>query len=778
MLRSRAKSQAEKFLQILSGERVLPSRTLIQNASSQLSAAGAQVATLTNQLQASRPTLNQLVSRVSSAIQPVVESATSEVQVGVQPLLNRVSGYLTQVDTQWQQFIQTRVDPLFGQTRDQQFGVLATGLSDAEKDINRRLLVALGNLGVAAAATTIFTPLALVNAGAMVWSFLPMYKRGVQVLVKEHRLTYNIVLMGAQAAMILGGHFVAGSIAVLVVSGANKIILRTEDHFRRDISEALGQQPSTVWRLVDGVEIKTPLASIRQGDLLVFSAGEVVAVDGTITEGHASIDQHRLTGESQPVEKTRGDQVLASTMLLTGKIQVVVQRTGIETSAAQIAVILQRVGQSRISFTSRMQNFVDGMALPMLTIGGIALATLGTGGAAAVMSVGVGSVARFGGPIAMLNYLNVAARHGVLIKDARSLEILKKVDTIVFDKTGTLTLERPQIRRIHRFPIRLRKTEAPDTDYGWLLTEEELLCYAAAVEQKQSHPIAQAILTESQMRGLMPPQIDDTTLNIGYGIKGQVTKLLGSGSQPTAYEGGSEQLMIHVGSQRFMELEGVALPAELTDLQNQCHAEGHSLVVVALDHQVVGAIELHPTLRPEAHAAITTLRERGLELYILSGDHATPTRRLAEELGIEHYIAGVLPQEKAEVIERLKAEGRTVCFIGDGINDSLGLFKADTSVSLRGASTLATDTAQIVLMSQDLRQMAFLLTLAKEFDQSLQQLFTLTLIPVSTVVASTFLLGTGINFATFAWQLGMLSGIGMGFLPLQKYPSEPSNQTR
>ena len=167
-----------------------------------------------------------------------------------------------------------------------------------------------------------------------------------------------------------------------------------------------------------------------------------------------------------------------------------------------------------------------------------------------------------------------------------------------------------------------------------------------------------------------------------------------------------------------------------------------------------------------------------MELYILSGDHATPTRRLAEELGIEHYIAGVLPQEKAEVIERLKAEGRTVCFIGDGINDSLGLFKADTSVSLRGASTLATDTAQIVLMSQDLRQMAFLLTLAKEFDKSLQQLFTLTFIPVSTVVASTFLLGTGINFATFAWQLGMLSGIGMGFLPLQKYPSEPSNQTR
>lgn len=723
-----------------------------------------QTETLTARLQAMQ----------QAALQPLLDEVTTLYKSGqtqAAPLLNALSAYLTKADDQWQIFVQTRIDPLLGGTRGQQMSALGIQVSPAEKDINRRLILAAGNIGVALAATHLFLPLVVVNIGLTVWLGLPMYQRGYEALVKEHRLTYPVVLIGAQLAIIAGGHFVPGSVAMFVVSATNKIINRTEDHFRRNIVDALGQQPRTVWLLVNGVEVETPLAAIRQADVLVIGAGETIAVDGVIDAGAAIIDQHRLTGEAQPAEKALGDAVLASTVVLSGKIQVQVQKTGRETSAAQIAVILQRVARTRIIFNSRVQNFVDGMTLPVLVVGGTALLTLGTEAAAAIMSVGVGSVARFGGPLSMLNYLNVAARRGLLIKDARSLEMLKNVDTVIFDKTGTLTLEQPHVSQIH---LCQDQSNQP-------ISEDLLLCYAAAAESKQSHPIAKAIMTAVHARGLTVPAIEEAHLEMGYGMKVRLphadihTLPDSDGLSGETSLQGTERL-IHVGSRRFMEMEGIAVPAELEAVQEACHLQGHSLVLVALDQGVVGGIELRPTVRPEAQEAIAGLRQRGLALYIISGDHQAPTQQLAQALGIEHYFAGVLPQDKAGLVEQLKAEGRKVCFVGDGINDALALGKADVSVSLRGASTLATDTAQVVLMSQDLRQLEFLLNLGREFEQSLNWLFRITVIPVSAVAVSTFFLHTGIYTSLLVWQLGVLSGIGMGFLPLWKHPQKPEGE--
>jgi Cu2+-exporting ATPase len=696
-------------------------------------------------------------------IQPLMTELTplyQEVREEAAPFLNKIGGYLRKLDEQWQTFVHTRIDPLLGGARGQQLTDLGIQMSAAEKDINRRLILAAGNIGVALLAAQVFLPLAALYIGLIAWLGMPMFQRSYLALVQERRLTYPIVLLGAELAIILGGHFVAGSVAMFIIVSSNKLINRTEDHFRRNITDALGQQPRTVWRLVNGAEVDTPLEDIRQTDVLLIGAGEMIAVDGVIIDGAAMIDQHRLTGEAQPAEKTVGDEVLASTVVLSGKIRVQVQKTGKETSAAQIAVILQRVARTRLAFSSRVENFVDGMTLPMLGLGGIAWLTLGTEAAAAIMSVAAGSVARFGGPLSMLSYLNIAARHGLLIKDARSFEILKKVDMIIFDKTGTLTLEQPQVSRIHLCQKRSRRKRKPP------VSEELLLRYAAAAESKQSHPIAKAIMTAVQARGLTVPAISDAHLEIGYGIKVRV-------AHDDSARLFRRRHWVRVGSRRFMEMEGIAVPTELESVQEACHAQGHSLVLVALNKQVAGAIELQPTIRPEAQQAIAALRRREFGLYIISGDHAAPTRQLAQQLGIEHYFAGVLPQDKADRVEQLKAEGRTVCFVGDGINDGLALGKADVSVSLRGASTLATDTAQVVLMSQDLRQLEFLLHLAREFDKSLGWLFRLTLVPVGIVVISTFAFHTGIYVALLIWQLGVMSGIGLGLLPLLKYPAKP-----
>jgi len=715
-------------------------------------------------------------ARPHSKIHSLIEKARDVYHSGQEqtaPLLNDVGDYLTDVDNRWQLFVHTRIDPLLGGKRSQQLGELGIQMSTVEKSINRRLLFSVGNMGIAWAATNVLPPLALINAGMMVWLGMPIYQRGWQTLINEKRLTYPVVLAGAAATTILSGQYIPGSVMMFAITATNKVINRTEDHFRRNVVDALGQQPSSVWRLRDNVAVETPLSEVHHGDVLLVGAGEMIAVDGTIIEGAATVDQHRLTGESQPAEKTVGDEALASTMVLSGKIRVHVQKTGQETSAAQIAAILQNVSRSRINFSSRMDNFADSMTVPMLSLGGMALLAMGPVSAAAIMSVGVGSLARVGVPLATLNYLNVAAQRGLLIKDARSLELLKNVNTFVFDKTGTLTLEQPQVHDFHLCVPGCR----PESE-EWLQAENLLLAVAAAAETRQSHPIAKAISSAAKERKLIIPEIENAHLELGYGIKvrlaaHQIERLLHDESPFRALLRTENDCHVWVGSWRFLEMEGIAVPAELAIVQEKCHAQGHSLVLVAINDSVAGALELRPTVRPEAREAIAELRKHGMALYIISGDSEAPTRQLAQSLGIEHYYAGVLPQQKAGLVEELKANGNRVCFVGDGINDAIAMGRADVSVSLLGASTLATDTAQIVLMNQDLKLLAFMLRMASEFDNSLGSLFRATLVPVSAAVASTFLLQTGTYTALLIWQMGIASGIGMGFQPLWKYRQRP-----
>lgn len=239
----------------------------------------------------------ELLSRLQQAnVQPLVAKVRESYLSGQEqalPLLNHMGDYLTELDDRWQLFVHTRIDPLLGGERSQQLSELNIQMSAAEKDINRRLLFSVGNMGIAWVATHFFPPLALFNAGMMVWLGLPIYRRGWQTLVEERRLTYPVVLAGAAATILLGGQYVPGSVMMFAIIATNKLVNRTEDHFRRSIVDALGQQPRTVWRLRGDVAVETPLAEIERGDLLVVGAGEMIAVDGVIVEGAAVVDQHR-----------------------------------------------------------------------------------------------------------------------------------------------------------------------------------------------------------------------------------------------------------------------------------------------------------------------------------------------------------------------------------------------------------------------------------------------------------------------------------------------------
>jgi Cu2+-exporting ATPase len=276
-----------------------------------------------------------------------------------------------------------------------------------------------------------------------------------------------------------------------------------------------------------------------------------------------------------------------------------------------------------------------------------------------------------------------------------------------------------------------------------------VLTFAAAAEHKQSHPIARAIVQEATHQQLTIPPINDAAYEVGYGLKVQIN-----------------DTQVRVGSRRFMQHEAIAIPPAIQAVQQECHDAGQSLVYVAVDSHLAGAIELHPTIRPEARRIIRGLQQRGLEVVIISGDHAQPTLKLAQELGIVRFFAEVLPEEKASLIDRLQAEGRTVCFVGDGINDSIALKKAQVSVSLRGATTIAIDTAQIILTDKSLRQLVTVFELADQLDVTMQRNLLFATLPGSVNVFGVYLLGTGLlNAACLSW-LGLTMGMTNTMLPM------------
>ena len=482
---------------------------------------------------------------------------------------------------------------------------------------------------------------------------------------------------------LAGGYFFLFGLNTFVFLLARTLLDKVKRDSRADYTDIFRQQARTVWVRVDGEEIERRLDAVKVDDLVSIAAGQTIPVDGRIAEGAATIDQHILTGEAVPAEKGVGDAVFALTVVLSGKIWVRVEKTGAATAAAQVARVLSNTVDFKTGRQLRAEHVADRLVAPTFLSGLVAWPLLGAGAGAALLDAHPKYKTTLASSLGLLNYFKLAAREGLLIKDGRTLELLNDVDTVVFDKTGTLTLGQPHVRRLYT-----RGSHAA----------ADILRLAAAAEQHQSHPVAAAIMHAARTRGLSVPSIDEAEYKLGYGIT--VT---------------AERSVVCVGSMRFMEMEGIALPPAMVELQTRCHGEGHSLVLVAIDGDVAGAIELHTTVRPEAKLIVQGLRRRNItSMYIISGDHETPTRRLAETLGIEHYFAETLPENKAALIEGLQQAGKVICYVGDGINDSIAMKKSHVSVSLRGASTLAVDTAEVILLDESLNQLGRLFDIARE----------------------------------------------------------------
>ncbi|MBV7335708.1 heavy metal translocating P-type ATPase [Chloroflexi bacterium TSY] len=595
---------------------------------------------------------------------------------------------------------------------------------------------------ISAASTTIaligdifFPPLSLLSVPGGLYATRALFRDGWRMLVREGKVTVDLLVIGIHLVSLINGYFFLFCLNTFVGLCTRNLVSKVKQDSRTTYIDVFRHQTNTVWIYVDGVEIETSIESLAIKDLIVIAAGQTIPVDGTIVEGTATIDQHILTGESVPAEKEKGDTVFALTLVLAGKIIVSVEKTGEATAAAQIAQILNDTVDFKTGRQLWAEDLADQLVLPTLFLGLLVLPLNGLNSAMALVDVHPKYKTTLTTSLGILNYFNLAAKQGILIKDGRTLELLNEVDTVVFDKTGTLTIEQPHVGEIH-------------TCAGY--TIDEILQAAAAAEQHQSHPIAKAILLAAAARSLTVPAIDKSEYKMGYGLF-------------VAFE----KRQIHVGSIRFMRVEGIPIPPAMQEAQDECYHQGHSLVLVAIDGQIAGAIELHATLRPEVKSVLEGLRKRNINsFYIVSGDHEAPTRNLAEMLGIDHYFAETLPEDKAQLIEQLQNEGKVICYVGDGINDSIALKQAHVSVSLRGASTLATDTAEVILMDESLKQLCVLFDIANDFNTNMLTTMSAIFVPSLLCLGGVFFWQFGFLHTRIFNVTGLAAGVTTAMLPL------------
>jgi Cu2+-exporting ATPase len=627
-----------------------------------------------------------------------------------------------------------RVVPFLGDVRNQQLEEFSSDgpreISPVEKLNNRNLAIAISSLGFAAAGRLFYPPLLLLSLLSILYIAQFAFFSGLNSLLKERKVTVDLLSAVTKIFLVLKGYLFLGSFSIFLFTINRKLLSKITNSSKKNIIDVFKQQPSSVWVVHNGVELEVPFETLKADDIVIVNAGGIIPVDGHIVKGIASIDQHVLTGESQPIEKGVGIKVFALTLVLSGKIHIQVEKTGSETTAAQIAQVLNQTINTKTDIQLWSKEMSDKTVLPTFLLSGLAFPFYGSVTSIAILHSHFKFRATIASSIGLLNYLNLASHKGLLIKDGRTFERLKRVDTIVFDKTGTLTKEQPVVGQIYS-----------NGEYS----KDEILIYAAAAESKQTHPIAKAILQKAKEQQLKLPAIDEASYKVGYGLTVTVNDRL-----------------IRVGSIRFFEQERINITPKIRHIYKHCHEQGHPIVLVAIDNMAIGAIELQASLRLGVKTVIHELRQRNIKsMYIISGDHEAPTKRLAEQLEIDDYFAETLPENKADLIEQFQKEGKSVCYIGDGINDSIALNKADVSISIRGASTVATDAAQIILMDQSLNQLTYLFDMAQQFDTNMKTTVAVVVAPSLISLGGALFLSPHLGLIqSFFWpQIGLMAGL-------------------
>lgn len=423
--------------------------------------------------------------------------------------------------------------------------------------------------------------------------------------------------------------------------------------------------------------ILVPIHEVKSGDIVVVGAGEIVPVDGHVMSGEAMLNQISMTGEAEPVRKGRGDRVLSGTVVEEGRIKVWAEHVGEETTTARIRAYIESSLAEKSSLQLEASKMADGLVPITL---GLAIFSYVVSRditrLASVLQADYSCALKLATPVAFKSSIGSAGKIGIIIKGAKSLEALHEADTFLFDKTGTLTKGELEVVEVHSF--------SPE----W--SETAILNLAASAEEHYFHPVAQAIVKAAKEREFVHMHHDEVEFIVAHGVKTEV-------------EGKS----VVIGSRHFLEDdERVNFAAHKLELQGYL-AKGYMPLYIGYDGELLGVVMLRDEIRHNAKETLARLKRSGVkEIVMLTGDSHEKAKEVAEEIGVDRYFADLLPTQKAEILEKLMAEGRKVAFVGDGINDAPALMKAHAGIGMHKGADIAKASADVVLLRDDIAAVA------------------------------------------------------------------------
>lgn len=496
-------------------------------------------------------------------------------------------------------------------------------------------------------------------------------------------------------------YFESSAVIITLILLGKYLEARAKGKTSEAIRKLMGLQAKTARVVRDEQEIDVPISDVVVGDIVVVRPGEKIPVDGEVVSGTSSVDESMLTGESIPVDKGPGDLVVGATINKHGAFRFRATKVGADTALAQIIKVVEDAQGSKAPI-QRMADTISGIFVPVVV--GIATLTfivwyLVTGNAeqaiinmTAVLVIACPCALGLATPTSIMVGTGKGAENGILFKGGEHLENAHRVQDVILDKTGTITKGEPAVTDVIVFP-------------DWRGAEEELLTLAASVEQASEHPLGQAIVNHAKEKGLELAVAADFQAIPGHGIVARAA---------------DKQVL--VGNRKLLKEQGIDFESHLETLE-QLEEQGKTAMLVATDGQAAGIIAVADTVKPESAAAIAALQEMGLGVYMITGDNWRTARAIAEQVGIkqDHVFAEVLPEHKAEAVQKLRDSGRVVAMVGDGINDAPALATADVGLAIGTGTDVAMEAADITLMRGNLQSIVSAIRLSRLTLRNIKQ---------------------------------------------------------
>lgn len=496
--------------------------------------------------------------------------------------------------------------------------------------------------------------------------------RGAFLGLRQRRINTDAVMSVGIFAAAAIHEFIGAALIVFFVMVAHYLEDKTTGRARRAIAELAALQPKTARVKRETGEEEVAVTELIAGDVVVVRAGEQIPIDGVVMIGEASVNQAPITGESLPLEKHTGDEVFAGTISERGYLEVGVERVGEATTLGRILHLVEEAESQK----SPVQRFADRFSAAFLPLV-ITLAVLTfvishhLTAAIAVLVAACPCAVGLATPLSVVAAVGAGARRGLLIKGGLALEALAKVDTLVVDKTGTLTYGRPQVTEI-----------VPHVDTH----QDEILAMAAALEHNASHPLASALLSAAETRGLALPVMREVEVLPSRGVMGY-----------------QRERRLILGARRLLSEQGISLSHEQEERVTSLEQQGKTVLMLARDGLVIGMIAVADTMRAEVPVALAQVRRLGIRrILLLTGDNERVAEAVAHEAGISEIAANLLPEDKIATVKRLQSEGRRVLMVGDGINDAPALTQANVGIAMGGIGTVvAQEAAEVALLRDD-----------------------------------------------------------------------------